>query len=103
MKTILVVYTDVKLTKKEWVSKKQYAFNSSTAKVGDLVQSDDYSTAMQVVMILDKCYKYVNLSTGELSDKRNSTNQFELRRLDIQRRRSTKSCDDNVVKAEVVL
>lgn len=82
LRTILVIYTDNKLSKKLVQSCKKYAFNTKARlKVGDRVTSADYSTAMQVVEILDRSYKYVNLSNGELGDKRTSTSQFEIREL----------------------
>ena len=99
MKTILVVYTNEKLTKKEYVSLKPYFFNTfANLKVGDLVRSPDYDADMQVVEVLDKAYKYVNLADDKLSDKRYSTRQFELRELKI----ATPSKSDNVVVAEII-
>lgn len=65
---------------------KQYAFNTEASmKVGDMFASDDYTTPMQVVEVLDKAFKYVNLADGKLSDKRDSTRQFELRVLKISK------------------
>lgn len=86
MKTILVVYTNVKLTKKETQTLKRYAFNvSQRVVVGDMFTGDDYSTDMQVVEVMKTCYKYVNTHTGNLSNKRTgSTKQFEIRNLHIQ-------------------
>lgn len=100
MKTILVVYTNVRLDKKAYVSMKQYSFNTAAKlKVGDLVKSPDYDTAMQVVEVLPKAYKYVNLADGKLSDKRDSTRQFEIRHLVLTDKREEAS---NVVKASRV-
>lgn len=81
MKTILVVYTAEKLTKKEHQTLKRYSFNTScNIKVGDLLESEHYSTPMQVVEVLSKTYKYVNIKTGELSNKRQAnTSQVEIR------------------------
>lgn len=79
-KTILVVYTNEKVTAKEAARMKRYAFNTiAPVKVGDMLQSPEYSTKMQVVKILEKAHKYYNASTGELSDKFNSTTQWEIR------------------------
>jgi hypothetical protein len=83
MKTILVVYTFDKLTKKSVQGVKKYAFNVSfPVKVGDMFDSDDYSTPMQVVEVMKKTFKYVNTFSGDLSNKPfYSTKNFELREL----------------------
>ena len=39
---------------------------------------------MQITAVLDKCYKYVNCKTGDLSMECNSTNCFAIRELVIQ-------------------
>jgi len=79
-KTIFVVYTNEKVNAKEAGRLKRYAFNTTAPiKVGDMLQSPEYSTKMQVVNILDSAHKYFNGSTGELSDKFNSTSQWEIR------------------------
>lgn len=79
-KTILVVYTNDKVGAKEAGRLKRYAFNTvANVKVGDMLQSPEYTTKMQVVKILDKAHKYYNASTGELGDKFNSTSQWEIR------------------------
>lgn len=52
MKTILVVYTNVKLTNKEIADNKltKYAFRTSEdVEVGDLIESKDYNKSMQVI------------------------------------------------------
>jgi len=82
MKTILVIYTNVLLTsKKEIGTKKKYAFNVDldTVEEGDLLDSPEYSTKMQVVRVLDSKYKYYNSSTGKLSNSFNSTSQWDIR------------------------
>jgi hypothetical protein len=79
-KTIIVVYTDRKLGKKDAAKLKRYAFNTTASvKEGVMLKSAEYSTAMQVVKILPKAHKYFNASTGELSDTYNSTAQWEIR------------------------
>jgi hypothetical protein len=86
MKTILVIYSFNKLTKSEAQTRKRYAFNVDTKiKVGDRVNAEMYNTPIQVVEILPTFYKYINLSTGELSNKRGAnTSQVEIRILDIK-------------------
>jgi hypothetical protein len=79
-KTILVIYTDVKVN--DLVYNKRYAFNTeSDVKEGDMLNSPNYSTKMQVVKVLDKSFKYFNKVTGELSDDYTNSNQFETRDL----------------------
>ena len=97
-KTIIVVYTNIKLTAKEIAGAKKYSFNAdaSKVKIGDLFQSDDYSTPMQVVRIMHKKFKYVNTVTGEMSDVLNSTKQFEIRDFVVV----SKTKGDNVVFVE---
>lgn len=81
-KTIVVVYTNIKLSQNEANCKKHYVFNTSDKiKVGDLIESKEYTTAMQVIKILDKTYTYYNLCTSELSDKYTSAAQREVREL----------------------
>lgn len=71
MITILVAYSDTKLSKKAAQTVKRYAFNTELdLKVDDRFTSDDYSTAMQVVEVLPEPYNYINLATGELSVER---------------------------------
>lgn len=83
MKTIIVVYTDIKLSKADWQTMKRYSFNTrSKVRIGDMIEGDRYSTAMQVIEILDTTYKYVNVGTGELSNKKAAnTKQYEIREL----------------------
>lgn len=90
MKTILVIYTNNKITKVGY--QKRYAFNTkSEAKEGDMIQSVSYNTCMQVVKVMDKEFKYFNKETGDLSNKFSNSNQYEIRTLEI--------CDvqDNVI------
>lgn len=74
MKTILVVYTNVKLTNKEIADNKltKYAFRTSEVEVGDLIESKDYSKSMQVTDVIDADYKFYNTQTGELRNEINS-------------------------------
>lgn len=83
MKTILVVYTDVKLDKIT-TSNKKYCFRtSSDIEVGDLIKSSNYTTPMQVVKIIDKDYFYYHPDTGEMSNEFTSTKQWEIKELKI--------------------
>ena len=86
MKTIIVIYTNNRINStKEINSKPKYSFNTnSDLKVGDIIKSSQYSSNMQVVSVLDKCYRYVNCKTGDLSMECNSTNCFVIRELVIQ-------------------
>lgn len=85
MKTILVVYTNRQMSKKEIAGSKKYAFNTdSDLKEGDMISSQEYTTPMLVVKVLDEHYKYFNHATGELTNKFNSTSQWEIRTLIIR-------------------
>ena len=86
MKTIIVIYTNNRINStKEVNSKPKYSFNTeANLKVGDIIKSSQYSSNMQVVSVLDKCYRYVNCKTGDLSMECNSTNCFAIRELVIQ-------------------
>lgn len=92
MKTIIVIYTNNKLiTTKDINSKPKYSFNTNAdLSVGDMIKSSQYSSNMQVVNILDKCYKYVNCKTGDLSMECESTNCFAIRELVIQEQEENK-------------
>lgn len=83
-KTIIVVFTAAKLTKAESGKLKRYAFNtSSEVKEGEMLQSDQYTTSMQVVMVLEKSFKYYNITTGDLSNDYSSSRQYEIKYLAI--------------------
>jgi hypothetical protein len=86
MKTILVVYTQKKVvSSKELKSFKKYAFNTADdLKEGDMIASSSYNSPLQVVKVLDEAYSYYNASTGELSNKFNSTAQWEIKVLAIR-------------------
>lgn len=97
-KTILVVYANRALSHKAALALKKYAFNTddSTIAVGDRFKAVDYSDAMQVVEVLEESFRYVNTKTGDLSNRRTSTNQFELRRIVLQ-----DHCDNTVYATRV--
>lgn len=86
MKTIIVVYTNTKITNKSSLSStKRYSFNtSSEVAEEDLISTSSYDTSIQVVKVLNKGYKYYNASTGDLSDEYTSTNQREIKELVIR-------------------
>lgn len=82
MKTVFVVYAAENATKKSLVGDRRYAFNTKeNLKEGDVISSEEYSTAMHVVKVLDKSYKYFNRNTGDLSDEISSTQQWEIKEL----------------------
>ena len=84
MKTILIIYTNQKLTGILDIAKYQtYSFNTSIdIKVGDLISSKEYSTNMQVIKVIDKALALYNRNTGELSNEYTSTAQGEIRNLE---------------------
>ena len=86
MNTILVIYSNTKLeSKKDIARTKRYSFNTeSDVKEGDLIKTQEYSTNLQVVKVLDTSFKYYNASTGELSNEFKSTLDWEIRRLEIR-------------------
>lgn len=84
-RTVLVVYTNAKsLNTKQIAQLKKYSFNSDTLEVGDVVKSQEYGTNILVVKVLKKAYKYYNRTTGKMSNKFNSTSQWEIRDLIIR-------------------
>lgn len=76
MNTIIVTF--------EGTCKKKYAYNTdSKVVVGDVLMSPEYDNKMTVIDVLDESYKYVNLDTGELSNKMTSLNQNLIRTLKV--------------------
>ena len=85
MKTIVVVYSNGKLSNKEIGRLKKYSFNTdSEVSVGDLIETNEYDTNLLVVKVMEKSFKYYNRSTGEMSDEYVSTSQWEIRTLIIR-------------------
>lgn len=86
LRTILVVYSNTRLTPKQTQTLCRYSFNTKDAvKVGTRFSSPDYQTAMQVVEVMAKTYRYVNTHTGDLSNTRApSTKQYEIRVVEIE-------------------
>ena len=68
MKTILVVYTNQKLSVEQINNQKmqKYCFRTdSEVKVGDILRSKNYTTSMMVVTdVIDQDYKYYNQQSG---------------------------------------
>lgn len=97
MKTILVVYSNTPVSKAEAGRMKKYSFNTSAeVKVGDTIESPEYTTKLQVVKVLDQAFKYFNSSTGELSNEFKASTQWEIRELVIREDR------DEVVYGKLV-
>ena len=85
MKTIIVVYTDRKLSMTEANARKSYAFRTEEdLKVGDMVKSKSYGDAMQVIRVLDEGYQFYNKMTGELSNTYVSTMQYSTKVLKLE-------------------
>lgn len=86
MKTILVVYSNCHVSKKDANKMKHYAFNTDSDNVppvGSMLKSPDYDTNMVVIKVLPRSFKYYNMATGELSDDFTSTAQREIRTMEI--------------------
>lgn len=81
MKTILVIYTDKKNpSSKEITQSRKYAFRTEESiEVGDILESKNYSTNMYVTDVLDKEYKYINFSTGDLKEEITSAKDTPIR------------------------
>ncbi len=97
MKTIFVVYTCDRLSKKDAFSLKRYSFNTkSKVKVGDFFSSPEYDRPMQIVEVLPKGFKYVDFESGALSSSLTNTNQRPMKELVIKVRKQ-KAADDTLV------
>lgn len=68
LKTIVAIFTNVKVTDKHAINAaKKYTFNTTAAvKVGDLITSPAYGTSIQVTMIMDEVYRYADVKDGKL-------------------------------------
>jgi hypothetical protein len=80
MKTILVIFTDTKITSEDQIRRiKKYSFNTGEAVVvGDMLESSKYGTKIQVVRVLDKAFIFYNSLTGDMSDSYISSAQSEI-------------------------
>lgn len=85
-RTILVVYSD----NKDYARyAKRYAFNTTEdLKVGDKLESSEYTTSMIVDKVLDTYYEYFNKATGELTNTLSNSNAFKIRDLVIRNEES---------------
>lgn len=84
MKTILVVYTNQKLSVEQINNQKmqKYCFRTdSEVKVGDILRSKNYSTNMVVTDVIDQDYKYYNQQSGEMVNVVNSTKCYPIKTL----------------------
>jgi len=96
MKTILVVYSNLKVSDDSKL--KRYAFNSeSDVEVGDRLNSRSYDTNLVVVKVLEEAYKYYNSNTGVLSNTFNSTKMYDIKKLEV-----VDAYDDTVIATKVV-
>jgi hypothetical protein len=84
-RTVLVVYTYEKLTKRAAQTSKRYAFNTaSDVRVGMHLKTDAYDTPIQIVEVMPKAYKYIDVFSGALSDRRApTTKQYEIREIEV--------------------
>ena len=98
MKTIIVIYTNSRVTKKSDIGRhKKYSFNTAGDVLeGDMLDSPNYDTNMQVVKVLGKSHKFYNSSTGKLSNTYTSTSQWEVRTLEVR------NTSEDVVYASIV-
>jgi len=84
MRTILVIYSNVRVSETELKSIKKYAFNTeSDVRVGDILDSNSYSTKMVVVRVLDEKFKYYDGKSGKMSNNFDSTNMADIKNLTI--------------------
>lgn len=85
MKTFLCVYTpNIDESEEELRRKKKYTFNTNfDIKKRDILRSPTYNSYLVVVMVLPKHYIYYNIATGELSETFNSSQQYEIRELEV--------------------
>ena len=99
MKTILVVYTNERLSVEQINNRKmqKYCFRTeSEVKVGDTLKSKNYSTNMVVTDVVDADYKYYNASNGEMANTINSTKCYPIKTMVLREE------DENVVYASQV-
>jgi len=93
MKTIFVVYGNDTRAYNDCKTKR-YAFNTeSDVKVGDKLNSREYSSDMVVKEVLNTSFKYYNNLTGDLSNELTSTAFRDIKTMEIVDR------DENVIYA----
>ena len=99
MKTILVVYTDQKLSVEQINNRKmqKYCFRTeSEVEVGDVLKSNAYTNNMVVTDVMDSDHKYYNAQSGEMTNTINSTKCYPIKTLVLREE------DDSVVYATKV-
>ena len=82
MKTILVVYTNEKLTVEQINNRKlqKYCFRTDgEVAVGDVLKSNNYNSNMIVTDVVDADYKFYNAQTGEMRNEINSTKCYPIK------------------------
>ena len=99
MKTILVVYTNERLSVEQINNRKmqKYCFRTeSEVTVGDVLKSKNYNTNMVVTDVVDADYKYYNMQNGEMTNSINSTKCYPIKTMVLREE------DENVVYASKV-
>lgn len=84
MKTILVVYTNERLSVEQINNRKmqKYCFRTeSEVEVGDVLKSKSYTNNMVVTDIVDVAYKYYNAQNGEMTNTISSTKCYPIKTL----------------------
>lgn len=87
LKTILVVFTASKLSKKKIYESnlKKYVFvTEEDVQEGDMIYSESYGNLLQVVNVIEEGYKFFNSLTGELRNDINSTACKEIKKIVFQ-------------------
>lgn len=99
MKTILVVYTDQKLSVEQINNRKmqKYCFRTENeVEVGDVLKSKSYTSNMVVTDVVDADFKYYNAQSGEMTNIINSTKCYPIKTLVLREE------DENVIYAAKV-
>lgn len=85
MKTFLAIYTEKVLSEAEIGYKTRYTFNTnSPIKIRDLIETNVYTTPIQIVAILPKQYKYFNRESGALSNEITGSKDFPIKEIVIE-------------------
>ena len=99
MKTILVVYTNERLSVEQINTRKmqKYCFRiEGEVTVGDVLKSKNYNTNMIVTDVVDADYKYYNTHSGEMTNSINSTKCYPIKTMVLREE------DEDVVYASKV-
>lgn len=84
MKTILVVYTNEKLTIEQINSRKmqKYCFRTKgEINTGDVLKSNNYEKTMIVTDVIDTDKRFYNTQTGDLTNEITSTKCYPIKEL----------------------